>query len=396
MNVLFLTLSKIVSINECGIYTDLLRYFVKAGHQVTIVRPVERRDIDKPGIVCDGSVNIVKVRTLNIQKTNIVEKGIGTLLLEYQYIKTIKKHLSDVRFDLLLYSTPPITFNRAIEYIKRRDSCFTYLMLKDIFPQNAVDLGMFTKKSFFYKLFRRKEKKLYQLSDFIGCMSPANKSYILENNLYVHPDKVGLCYNSIDAELIPSFRKEKIVGNSLKFIYGGNLGKPQGIDFLLQVLMYFKDRSDIEFLIIGSGTEFFKLKRWFEINNPTNAKLMNKLAKDEYEKVVTTSDVGMILLDSRFTIPNFPSRLLSYLQNGLPIFCAVDIATDIGRIAEKEGFGLSCLHGDLNGAVNKIEWMISNKHTLKNMGYRGYIYLKDKYSSELVYSKILEDIKYVQ
>ena len=34
------------------------------------------------------------------------------------------------------------------------------------------------KKSFF----KKKEKHLYKISDYIGCMSPANKEYIVLNN----------------------------------------------------------------------------------------------------------------------------------------------------------------------------------------------------------------------
>lgn len=82
----------------------------------------------------------MKVKTLNIQKTNIVEKGIGNVLLEYQFEKAINKYYNNTKFDLVLYSTPPITLTRIIDRIKKRNSAGTYLLLKDIFPQNAVDL----------------------------------------------------------------------------------------------------------------------------------------------------------------------------------------------------------------------------------------------------------------
>ena len=62
-----------------------------------------------------------------------------------------------------MYSTPPITFCRAVDYVKKRDNAQTYLLLKDIFPQNAVDIGMMSKqgiKGILYKFFREKEKRL--------------------------------------------------------------------------------------------------------------------------------------------------------------------------------------------------------------------------------------------
>ena len=73
-----------------------------------------------------------------------------------------------------------------------------YLLLKDIFPQNAVDLGMFSKGGLLYRMFRKKEERLYQLSDYIGCMSPANVDYILRHNREVDIHRVEVCPNSIE------------------------------------------------------------------------------------------------------------------------------------------------------------------------------------------------------
>lgn len=174
MNILFLTLSRISDISLRGIYTDLMREFIHHGHNVYLVVPSERRLHQPTGAFESAGAKILRVRTLNIQKTNIIEKGIGTLLLEYQYQYAIRKYWKDIRFNLILYSTPPITFNRIIASLKKRYNAKSYLLLKDIFPQNAVDLGMFSKNSLLYKFFRRKEERLYQLSDYIGCMSPAN------------------------------------------------------------------------------------------------------------------------------------------------------------------------------------------------------------------------------
>ena len=88
-------------------------------------------------------------------------------MLETQYISAIKKYFSNIKFDLILYSTPPVTLVRPIKFIKKRDNAKTYLLLKDIFPQNAVDMGILGRKGIkglLYKYFRKKEKMLYALS----------------------------------------------------------------------------------------------------------------------------------------------------------------------------------------------------------------------------------------
>ena len=74
MNVLFLTLARISDIEERGIYTDLMREFVRHGHTMYIVVPAERRFHQPTEMLDGGNVKILRVWTFNIQKTNLIEK----------------------------------------------------------------------------------------------------------------------------------------------------------------------------------------------------------------------------------------------------------------------------------------------------------------------------------
>ena len=286
MNLIFLTLSRITDINDRGIYADLMRKFRDEGHQVYIVTPSERRYGVPTSISKQNGVTILNVRTLNIQKTNIVEKGIGTVLLESQFKKAIRRRLSDIRFDLILYSTPPITLTNVVRYLKRRNpDAMSYLLLKDIFPQNAVDLEMISYHSLVYRMFRKKEKMLYRLSDYIGCMSPANVEYILKHNPEIDSKIVEVNPNSIEVKnyrISDEEKKDIRMKYNLPlekpiFIYGGNLGKPQAIEFLIKCLEDNIDRIDCHFMIVGNGTEYGRLEKWMRTNNPQNVSLHKRL-----------------------------------------------------------------------------------------------------------------------
>jgi len=401
MNILFLTLSQIIfDISSRGIYPDLLRKFAKEGHSVFIVCPFERRKKIESSLTEVGNVHILGVKTLNLTKSNILEKGVAMLLVEYQYKRAIKKYFSGVHFDLVMYSTPPITFNAVIKSIKREYRTKTYLLLKDIFPQNAVDLGMFPKISPFYWFFRKREKTLYAISDFIGCMSPANVEYILKHNPSIPKEQVEVCPNSIEVQNEKAFvdkglilLKYKIPENIPVFVYGGNLGKPQGIEFLLEVLKSNSNRLDAFFLIIGSGTEYKRLDTWFKKEKPNNILLLSAMKKDDYEQLVGVCDVGMIFLDNRFTIPNYPSRLLSYLENKIPVLLATDTITDIGTIAEKNGFGLWVESSEIEIFNDKLNYLISNREYLSTMGEMGYQYLLNNYTVDASYKIIMSHFK---
>lgn len=406
MNVIFLTLVRITDIEASGIYQDLMRKFRNEGHQVYIVSPSERRLGQSTQLSENHGVKILNVKTLNIQKTNIIEKGIGTLLIERQYIKAIKKYLGDVFFDLITYSTPPITFTNVVKYLKKQNpQIVSYLQLKDIFPQNAVDIGMFGEKSFFYWYFRKKEIALYQVSDYIGCMSPANVDFVLDHNSFVNQDKVEVAPNSIElrddeldagqkeVERYYIRRKYELPVDIPIFIYGGNLGKPQGIDYLVKCLEANKDRDDCYFLVVGSGTHFGLISAWYDNNMGKNVKLLSSLPKSDYDILVKSCDVGLIFLDHRFTIPNYPSRLLGYLENKMPVICATDVNTDIGKIAQENGYGYWCESvkpSDFTALVDQM--LVSDR---KTMGEKGYQFLKENYLVEHTYNVIIRHLKYL-
>lgn len=398
MRILFLSLSRFDDVNVRGIYSDLMREFIKRGNEVYIASPTERRFGKKTHLIEDGRCHILKIKTLNIQKTNVIEKGIGTLLLEWQFDKAIRKYWGDVRFDLVLYSTPPITFNKVIERVKRRCGCRSYLMLKDIFPQNAVDLGMMKEGSLLHRMFRRKEERLYDISDRIGCMSPANCEYVIKHNPKVDSAKVELCPNAImPVEIAPLSADERtellarlgIPTDKTLFIYGGNLGKPQGIDFLLKVIEANEENKNSYIIVVGSGSEYSRVSSWFRNYQPKNSKLLSALPKNEYDTLIKACDVGLIFLDTRFTIPNFPSRLLSYLENRMPVILATDISTDMGRIAETEGFGLWSKSGDICKFMINVNKLAYDRQTIKAMGEKGKEFLEQNYTTPIVVDIII-------
>lgn len=412
MNVVFITLSNINSIVERGIYADLMRKFLDEGHQVYIISPCERRQGQNSHIIDSDGVKILKVKTLNIQKTNMVEKGLGTLLIENQYKSAIKKYLSNISFDLITYSTPPITFTNVVKYLKQKNpQAISYLQLKDIFPQNAVDIGMMSTsgiKGILYRFFRRKEKALYRISDYIGCMSPANVDYVLKHNPEIDASRVEVAPNSVELKNTDLTNDTNDSSNSCNswsairekyglptdkpvFIYGGNLGKPQGIPFLIECLDANANRNDCHFLVIGTGTELPKLKAWYEEKKPQSVMVMNGLPKDDYDQLVKACDVGLIFLDHRFTIPNYPSRLLSYLENKMPVLCATDPNCDMGAIADANGFGYWCESNSVEAFTVILDKMIHSDR--KAMGEKAYKFLCENYLVENTYNAIMRHFK---
>ena len=401
MNIIFLTMSNMQDVERHGIYADLMRKFRNEGHRVTIVTPRERRLGERTSLKEVDGVQILGVRTLNLQKTNVIEKGLGQVLVERQFKKAIKKHLGDIKVDLILYSTPPITLMGVVKYLKKKNpKAFTYLLLKDIFPQNAVDIGMMQKtgvKGLLYRHFRKQEKELYRVSNHIGCMSPANVRYILKHNPELNPEKVEVAPNSYEVQEIVALTEEQRVAIRQKynlptgrpiFVYGGNLGKPQGIPFLVKCLDANANRQDCHFLVVGNGTEYGKLETWYNDKKPQSVSLFARLPKEDYDQLVRACDVGLIFLDYRFTIPNYPSRLLPYLMEKKPIIAATDPNCDTGSIAEANGSGFWCPSNDVKAFTQCVDKIL--KSDLSQMGQNGNEFFLNNYTVEHTYKTIVK------
>ena len=402
MNVLFISISSLPHVSEHSISLDLIHELRRNGHDVYIVSALERRENQHTYIAEEAGCKILRVSIGNNKKAGIIEKGLTTILLPRKYIAAIREFLSDVKFDLVLYPTPPVTQVKTVKYIKKRDGAISYLLLKDIFPQNAVDIGMMSKsgmKGLLYRYFRRVEKALYRVSDHIGCMSDANVKYVIEHNSEVDPKKVEVCPNSIEVidKSIERDRKTEIRNkyniplDKKVFVYGGNLGKPQGIPFLIECLKDCRNADDAYFLIVGDGTEYKLLEDYINGSGQKNVALLKRLPKEDYDTMVAACDVGLIFLDKRFTIPNFPSRLLGYMQAKIPVFACTDPNTDIGKVIMEGGFGWWCESNDTKPFVQTVKEIIACAD-LREKGENGFEYLRENYSVQGSYETIIRSI----
>ena len=98
---------------------------------------------------------------------------------------------------------------------------------------------------------------------------------------------------------------------------------------------------------------------------------------------MSACDVGLVYLNCDCLAPNFPSRILTYMQASLPLLCATDVYTDVGTIAEINGFGFSCESRETAEFVNLVN-KLCDSSLRAQMGLRAYRYLHEHYSASKV------------
>lgn len=370
-----------------NIYTDLAVALKNNDHTVKVIVSEEKKKIDQTKEFKERELPVLRVRTGNMYEVGFVEKTLTFLNVSKELIKAIKEYYSNDKFDLILFSSPPATLHKVVKWAMKKYKCPSYLMMKDIFPQNGADIGLYKRFSPIYIFFRRHEKKLYKTSTVIGCMSPGNVEYIKEHNRYLKKKQIELFPNTIEIKDKDKLSIEEKAAIRKKYgcqktdviaLYGGNFGKPQGLDFLPEIFETYKHKKNLKFILIGRGTEKERLFKIIKERNYHNVITYDYIPREEYEKLTAVCDIGLIFLDKRFTIPNYPSRTLSYVESSLPIMAAIDLNTDYGKTLEKFKIGYRVENGNIKAFKKYFDKLVDDHKLRREMGKNARKYFEQE------------------
>jgi len=379
------------------IFTDLAQELNECGHNVSVVA-ADSGILTESEFALERGLRVLRVRSDDYYNVGYIKKGFAALTLPRKLKKAIMRNLREADIDLVLFESPPPTLSGVVAWAMNFFNCGSFLMLKDIFPQNGADIGLYGDKSIVYRYFRRKEKALYNVASHIGCMSEANRDYIIDHNPDLDKSKVLVFPNtkkiSRDNPKVVTYRlreKYSVPADSVVFLFGGNMGKPQAMDFLADAIITLRQEPQIFFALIGRGSEKKRIAEKLDGSGCTNYLMLDNMKRDEYEEFVLECDVGLILLDHRFTIPNFPSRVLTYMEYSMPVLTATDPVTDLPKMVMEADCGLCCLSDDLAGFTSNISKLASDNRLREQMGVNGREYIA-KHFDVMESVRILESV----
>jgi glycosyltransferase involved in cell wall biosynthesis len=391
MNVLFLTISYPRLPANPNMYGDLALEFRKNGHSIHVVTVRETKTGLDTGLEEEAGIPVLRVKCGDMFGVGFVRKGVSTLAMPRQIVRAIERHLPGVRFDLVFCTTPHITFYRVLHYLKNRDACPAYLVLRDIFPQNAQDLGAL-ENPLLLAWFRRVEKRLYRVSDRIGCMSLGNIEYLRRH----HPAEGQKCealphWKTVVADPPQAAKDYRAVfglGERFTGVFCGVMGIAQELDFLLELAISYRQDDSVRFLLIGDGTEKKRLRLLARELGLTNVIIGDKIASGELAALLAQCDLGLVNLNRKFTIPNIPSKTLDYFEARIPVLAAVDASTDYGQLLDEAGAGFWSLTGDLEAYRGNFERLRRDPALRRRMGQAGRTYLETKMTTRGAYEAI--------
>ena len=349
---------------------DLSLEFFRQGYYPTVFVP--SNDIERPWKLENlEGVQVLRLKTPKIREISYVRRTIGEILLSFMMLKNIRKSpLRNMIWDGIVWYSPTIFFGPLVKVLKKKSDCKSYLIVRDIFPEWAADLGLIS-RGIIYRFFKFVEHYQYSVANVIGVQTAANLSYfdkwakqdgkrieVLHNWLAKAPN-VGSSF---------SVSKSTLAGR-LIFVYAGNMGIAQGMEILINLAESLSKRSDIGFLFVGRGSTVEKLSADTKTKRLNNMLFHDEIPSSEIPGLFSQCHVGLITLDQRHKTHNIPGKFLSYMQAGLPVLAKINQGNDLGELIKNSGVGRVCMEN----SVEKLKKLAEE--------------LADEYSEGKSYSK---------
>ncbi len=400
MNILFIFARHSENPKDSTLTKDLSDEFFKQGNNVTVVTMLEKKYNRETQLKIENGYEVLRVKTGNyFDLKSKIEKGITVLTMPRDIKREVIKNLGDKKYDLIIAHTPFVSSESIVKPLKEYFKCPTFLILWDIFPQNGKDIGLIN-NSILFNFFKWKEKKMLSVYDKILCMSEGNMEYMKNNYPYLKKESIKLLRNWAIIKSKEIVDKQEIrdkygyTEDDFIAIFGGNMGKPQKLENILSLAEKILDYDDVKFLFIGSGTEKERLERYSKDKNLKNVNFLNQVPREDYEKLTAACDIGIVSLDERFTVPNFPSKTTDYFKLSLPILASLDscAAKDYGVfLAEKIKGGLFAQAGNIEELYEKFMILYSNEELRKELGDNGRMYYEENLGVDKAYKTIIHE-----
>jgi glycosyltransferase involved in cell wall biosynthesis len=344
---------------------DLSTEFVRQGHAVTVL--VAAPMIDTVNVIEDfDDITVVRLRSPVTKDTNYMRRLAGEFLMPYAMKHNYRKSaLSEQRFDAVIWYSPPIFLGPFIRWLKRQNACPSYLILRDIFPQWAEDMGLISKGPALYFLHRVADYQ-YRSADIVGVQSPGNLAFFQKFKTKNPRSKFEVLHNWLGdtpaARCSLNLAKTKLKGRRI-FVYAGNMGVAQQMLKLLELASSMREHDDIGFLFVGRGSEADHLKKLATQRGLENTLFHDEIDPKEIPDLFKQCDFGMICLDSRHQTHNIPGKFLTYMQAGLPVLASVNPGNDLVGLIQSHLVGRVSIHesgadlGKLALEMSSEKWM---------------------------------------
>jgi glycosyltransferase involved in cell wall biosynthesis len=322
---------------------DLAREFARQGHSLCALVPAHDQHESWRLEEFEGA-QIMRLRAPRAKGTGYLRRTLAETVMPFAMLRNLRKSsLANQRWDGVVWYSPSIFLGPLVSALKKSSACKSYLIVRDIFPEWAVDVGLMS-RGLPYRFFDAIARYQYSVADVIGVQTFGNLRYF-DSWRELPGRRLEVLQNWLakSSQVRCSIRvDETVLAGRRVFVYAGNMGIAQGMDILLDLAEKLRTRPDIGFLFVGGGTEVFRLKSSAKDRNLDNVLFCDEIHPDEIPELYAQCSGGIVALDPRHKSHNIPGKFLTYMQSGLPVLANVNMGNDLAQIIRDEQVGHVC------------------------------------------------------
>lgn len=350
---------------------DLSREFARQGHSLCVLLPAP--DQSEPWRLeeFDGA-QVLRLKAPRTKDIGYLRRTLAEMAMPFTMLRNLRKSpLAMERWDGVVWYAPSIFHGPLVSTLKKSSVCKSYLIIRDIFPEWAVDMGLMG-RGLPYRFFDSIARYQYSVADVIGVQTPGNRRYF-DPWLEQPGRKLEVLQNWLDkpAQVRCSIRVNKtaLAGRRV-FVYAGNMGVAQGMGILLDLADRLQSRTDVGFLFVGRGSDATRLKVASQSRQLDNVIFFDEIDPDEIPDLYAQCDVGIVALDPRHKSHNIPGKFLTYMQSGLPVLANINPGNDLAQMIRDKRVGQVCETNQADELLQLTEKLLDQIQTDSGLSAR--------------------------
>lgn len=375
---------------------ELAAEFIRQGHTAVIIAPGKAAQEKRLDISRIDNITYWKFKSGKLRGQGKFKRAIRETLLSLNAWRAIRSEVVHQPFDVVIYYSPSIFFGPLVNRVKAQSGCKSYLILRDMFPQWAVDEGLIKQGSLIERYFRYFEKVNYRASDAIGLMSPKNLALFSDRQqdkfnthvLYNWADSNAVLHKDNYSDLRETYQlQDKVI-----FFYGGNIGHAQDMGNLLRLACAMKDVAHAHFIFLGQGDQVELVKDTIKSEKLCNTTLLGSVSQQRYKEILTQVDVGLFSLSAAHKTHNFPGKLLGYMLQSLPILGSINSGNDLSEVIEEAHAGFIFVNGQDADLCAAAKSLADDQKLRKRLGDNANCLLAQQFSVESAVNTIINNL----
>ena len=397
MNILLVTDSYPPEIRSAShLMLELAQELHHRGHQVTVITSWPEYNLDQTDaprkfdeIEVESGITVIRVKTLPHHNVNYIVRGISQLIMPVQFLMKLRRHR--IRPDAAIVYSPPLPLALVGSWLARK-GVRNILNVQDLFPQNAIDLGILKNPSQI-RFFRALERYAYRTADVVTVHSEGNRRMVLQQYPEIG-ERLRILHNWVDVDhhdvghAAVDFRKKWGITQKHVAVFAGVMGPSQYLDLVLEVAGRMRGENDLLFLLVGDGKEKGRLQQVAKERGLSNVRFEGFISREVYPDLLAACSIGLVCLSPQNKTPVVPGKILGHMAAGLPVAAFLHDASDGHEMIREAGCGVSAASADVDACVASLTGLIHRDDDIKRMGDSGKRYATDHFSKQVCVSKL--------